>query len=248
MYENVNACDADPASLSTLPAPSILSRRALLGVLGGLSLQSCSRALPLAEWQLDDITTSSIVRNIGFGADEDYDRIYGPMNDEGFLLPAIPYQKIKARYRRQEVVDPTGEPEGSIVVSLQQKQLYYVLPGGRAVRYGVGVGKDGFRWSGRAVIQYKKKWPTWTPPEEMLQRRPDLVQYRSGMAPGLTNPLGARALYIFKDGVDTLFRIHGSPEWWTIGQAMSSGCIRMLNQDIIDLYQRSKPAAPILVG
>ncbi|MCO6180888.1 L,D-transpeptidase, partial [Ciceribacter sp. RN22] len=101
---------------------------------------------------------------------------------------------------------------------------------------------------GRARIQYKKKWPVWTPPEEMIQRRPDLVKYRSGMPPGLTNPLGARALYIFHDGIDTLFRIHGSPEWWTIGQAMSSGCIRMINQDIVDLYERVSAGATIVVG
>ncbi|MCO6180914.1 L,D-transpeptidase [Ciceribacter sp. RN22] len=248
MSENVNSCDIGHV-LQTSPKTCVFSRRSLLGALGGLSLQSCTRALPLSEWQLDEITTGSIVRSIGGGGGTaDYDRIYGPLNDGGFLLPAIPYRKINSRYRRQEIVDPTGEPSGTIVVALQQRHLYYVLPGGRAVRYGVGVGKDGFRWSGRARIQYKKAWPTWTPPEEMLQRRPDLVQYRSGMAPGLTNPLGARALYIFKDGVDTLFRIHGSPEWWTIGQAMSSGCIRMLNQDIIDLYDRAGAGTPIVVS
>lgn len=247
MSENIDCSDIGRV-LPHPPKATILSRRSLLGALGGLSLQSCTRALPLSEWQLDEITTGSIARSIGFGAEADYGTIYGPLNDEGFLLPAIPYQKINRRYRRQEVVDPTGEPAGTIVVALEQKQLYYVLAGGRAVRYGVGVGKDGFRWSGRAVIQYKKKWPTWTPPDEMLQRRPELVQYRSGMAPGLMNPLGARALYIFKDGVDTLFRIHGSPEWWTIGQAMSSGCIRMLNQDIIDLYNRAGAGTPILVS
>ena len=120
-------------------------------------------------------------------------------------------------------------------------------PGGDALRYGVGIGKDGFLWSGRANIQYGKKWPTWTPPKEMIARKPELEKWRGGQPGGLDNPLGARALYIFKDGQDTGFRVHGSPEWWTIGQAMSSGCVRMINQDVIDLYNRVNGKTPIVV-
>ena len=118
------------------------------------------------------------------------------------------------------------------------------------MRYGVGLGRAGFEWSGRGVIQYKRAWPKWTPPDEMIARQPELEQYswrNGGMPPGLDNPLGARALYIFKDGKDTIFRIHGSPEWWTMGKSVSSGCVRMLNQDIIDLYNRVPPKAPIVV-
>ena len=106
---------------------------------------------------------------------------------------------------------------------------------------------EGFLWSGRANIQYGKKWPTWTPPAEMIKRKPELEKWRGGQPGGLENPLGARALYIFKDGQDTGFRVHGSPEWWTIGQAMSSGCVRMINQDVIDLYNRVSGKTPIVV-
>lgn len=215
---------------------------------GLLSLTGCSSTLNLPSLEFDALTTGSIIPRIGVLPESNDETIYGAFNDEGFMLPAIPYRKVKARFRRQRVVDPTGEAPGTIVVVLEERHLYFVLPGGEAIRYGVGIGKDGFRWSGRARIQYKKKWPVWKPPEEMLLRRPDLVKYRAGMPPGVTNPLGARALYIFKDGVDTLFRIHGSPEWWTIGEAMSSGCIRMINQDVIDLYNRVSDGAMIVVG
>ena len=121
--------------------------------------------------------------------------------------------------------------------------LYFVLPGGKAVRYGIGVGKAGFAWEGRAYVAWKQEWPTWHPPKEMAVRKPDVAQYvENGMGPGLRNPLGARAMYLFNDeGKDTLFRIHGSPEWASIGTAASSGCIRMINQDIIDLYARVRP-------
>lgn len=132
--------------------------------------------------------------------------------------------------------------------SLKDHFLYYVLPGGEALRYGVGIGKAGFEWQGRANVEYKKQWPRWTPPPEMIQRKPELEKYRNEQEPGPTNPLGARALYIYQNGRDTGYRIHGSPEWWSIGQSMSSGCIRLMNQDIIDLYNRVQGKAPIIVG
>ena len=174
--------------------------------------------------------------------------MYASFTDESFTLPEVPFKKIEPKWRRQIVVDPTGEAPGTIVVRLQERFLYYVQPGGDALRYGVGIGKDGFLWSGRANIQYGKKWPTWTPPAEMIARKPELEKWRGGQPGGLENPLGARALYIFKDGQDTGFRVHGSPEWWTIGQAMSSGCVRMINQDVIDLYNRVNGKTPIVVG
>jgi len=124
------------------------------------------------------------------------------------------------------------------------------MAGGQAMRYGVGLGRAGFAWEGHGNIQYKRKWPTWTPPDEMITRQPELAQYSSthgGMEPGLDNPLGARALYIFQNGQDTLFRIHGSPEWWSIGKSVSSGCVRMINQDVCDLYDRVAGRAPIIV-
>ena len=145
------------------------------------------------------------------------------------------------------VDDPTGERPGTIVVDTADRFLYLVRDDGKALRYGVGIGRDGFAWSGRAQIAYKRAWPTWTPPSEMIGRQPELEQYRHGMAPGLGNPLGARALYIFQDGQDTLYRLHGNPDERSIGQAVSSGCVRLLNQDVIDLYERVPSGTPIVV-
>ncbi|UWF67056.1 MULTISPECIES: L,D-transpeptidase [unclassified Brucella] len=177
-------------------------------------------------------------------------QMYAAVEDNGYQLPAIPIQKMDTRYLRQVVPDPTGEMPGTIVIDTANRFCYLVLDNGQALRYGVGIGREGFAWSGRAVIQYKRQWPRWTPPDEMVARQPELVQYSAkngGMAPGLKNPLGARALYIYKDGKDTLYRLHGNPEWWSIGKAVSSGCVRFLNQDIIDLYDRVPAKTPILV-
>jgi len=174
--------------------------------------------------------------------------MYASVKEGPYDLPAIPYDKVPKQFRRQIVPDPTGQAPGTIVVSLKDHYLYYVLPGGEALRYGVGIGKAGFEWQGTANVQYKKQWPRWTPPPEMIQRKPELEKYRNGQEPGPQNPLGARALYIYQNGRDTGYRIHGSPEWWSIGQSMSSGCIRLMNQDIIDLYNRVQGKAPIIVG
>lgn len=164
--------------------------------------------------------------------------MYAGFVDNGFAIPTIPVEKVKPQWRRQIVVDPTGEAPGTIVVRVNERHLYWVQEGGDAVRYGVGVGKEGFEWNGRGVIQYTKKWPTWTPPKEMIARKPEVAKWANGQPGGLTNPLGARALYIFTNGDDSGYRVHGSPEWWTIGTQASSGCVRMMNQDIIDLYNR----------
>jgi lipoprotein-anchoring transpeptidase ErfK/SrfK len=168
---------------------------------------------------------------------------YGPVEDHGYPLPAIPINKVNERFHRQIVDYTTAEKPGTIIVNTPNRFLYFVLPGRKAVRYGIGVGKAGFAWEGRAYVAWKQEWPTWHPPKEMAERKPDVAQYvEKGMGPGLRNPLGARAMYLFNDeGKDTLFRIHGSPEWSSIGTAASSGCIRMINQDIIDLYARVRP-------
>ncbi|QPC87169.1 L,D-transpeptidase family protein [Mesorhizobium sp. NBSH29] len=179
-----------------------------------------------------------------------YAQMYASVTDEGFQLPAIPVDKVDNRFLRQMVQDPTGEMPGTIVVDTKQHFLYLVRPGGQAMRYGVGLGRAGFAWSGRAVVQWKRKWPTWKVPDEMIARQPELEKYsvaNGGMEPGLKNPLGSRALYIFQDGEDTLYRIHGSPEWWTIGKSVSSGCVRMINQDVMDLYDRVPNRTPIVV-
>jgi lipoprotein-anchoring transpeptidase ErfK/SrfK len=168
---------------------------------------------------------------------------YGAVEDHGYALPAIPISKVDTRFHRQIVDYATSERPGTIVVNTPNRFLYYVLPGGKAVRYGIGVGKAGFAWEGEAYIAWKQEWPMWHPPKEMAERKPEVAKYvEDGMGPGLKNPLGARALYLFNDqGKDTLFRLHGTPEWSSIGTAASSGCIRLINQDIIDLYSRVRP-------
>jgi lipoprotein-anchoring transpeptidase ErfK/SrfK len=179
-----------------------------------------------------------------------YTEMYGPKFDGGFNIPAVPYQQIDARFYRQQVDNTFGEKPGTIIVDTGERFLYLILSNGSAMRYGVGIGREGFAWSGRGVLQWKQKWPRWKPPNEMVARQPHLEKYsiaNGGMAPGLDNPLGARAMYIFQNGEDTLYRLHGSPEWQSIGKAVSSGCVRLINQDVIDLYDRVRDKAPILV-
>jgi lipoprotein-anchoring transpeptidase ErfK/SrfK len=177
----------------------------------------------------------------------DYPLIYADLDDSDYHLPAISHALVDQRYLRQEVDYKSDEPAGSIVVDTKSKFLYFILKDDRAIRYGVSLGAQGRAWKGRAIIQWKRKWPTWTPTTSMIGRNPKLEQWKQGMPAGLSNPLGARALYIFQDGQDTLYRIHGSPEWQSIGKNASSGCVRMFNQDVIDLYDRVKGKAILVV-
>jgi lipoprotein-anchoring transpeptidase ErfK/SrfK len=154
-------------------------------------------------------------------------------------------QEVDFRQRTAALVDdPYSRREGEITIDTAQRKLYLSLGGGRAIEYGIGVGREGFLWKGQAEVGRKAYWPGWTPPKEMLLRRPDLPRHMEG---GIDNPLGARALYLFRGDKDTMFRIHGTNEPDTIGQAVSSGCIRMLNTDVIDLYQRVKKGARVVV-
>jgi lipoprotein-anchoring transpeptidase ErfK/SrfK len=153
-------------------------------------------------------------------------------------LEANPY--VSPIYLRQVVPYATTERSGTIVVDTRQHFLYFVLGGGRALRYGIGVARDGFEWSGTHRITRKAEWPGWTPPAEMRKRQPNLPTYMEG---GPNNPLGARALYIGS----TLYRIHGTTEPWSIGQNVSSGCIRMTNADVIDLYERVQLNSKVVV-
>ena len=141
---------------------------------------------------------------------------------------------------RQVVAYAGPEKPGTVVVSTGQRRLYYVLGGGRAIRYGVGVGRQGFSWSGVKTVTMKREWPSWRPPAQMLRRRPDLPRYMAG---GQDNPLGARAIYLGS----SLYRIHGSNEAETIGSAVSSGCIRMTNRDVVDLYDRVRRGTRVVV-
>lgn len=141
---------------------------------------------------------------------------------------------------RREVSYQTDEAPGTVIVDTGERRLYLILEDGYAMRYGIGVAREGFEWNAVLKISAKRVWPDWTPPEAMLQRRPDLPRHMVG---GLDNPLGARALYLG----NTLYRIHGSNEPETIGEAVSSGCIRMLNADVIDLYERVKVGAKVII-
>ncbi len=149
-----------------------------------------------------------------------------------------------AETTKATVIDPTGQTPGTLTVNTARRKLYLSLDGGRALEYGIGVGRQGFSWKGQALVGRKAYWPGWTPPKEMIARRPDLPSHMEG---GLENPLGARALYLFQANKDTLFRIHGTNEPDTIGKAVSSGCIRMLNADVIDLYGRVSKGARVVV-
>jgi lipoprotein-anchoring transpeptidase ErfK/SrfK len=177
----------------------------------------------------------------------EYLQMYQAMPDERFPIPAVDLTKIDPVYYRQLVDYAVPETPGTIIVDTPNRFLYLTMEGGKAMRYGVGIGRAGFEWGGRARIQYKREWPTWTPPAEMIARQPELEEYRNGMAPALDNPLGARALYIFEGGRDTLYRVHGTSEYWSIGKAVSSGCVRLLQQDVIDLYNRVPNGTPIVV-
>jgi lipoprotein-anchoring transpeptidase ErfK/SrfK len=141
----------------------------------------------------------------------------------------------------------TWEAPGTIIVDTGERWLYLVLGDGEAIRYGVAVGKEGFEWSGIARIGRKVEWPSWTPPKDMIARRPELAEYANGMPGGPDNPLGARALYLFQNKRDTLFRIHGTNEPQSIRKAASSGCIRMLNEEVIDLYDQVRVGTKVIV-
>jgi len=153
-------------------------------------------------------------------------------------------QRAIPQATRALVQDPTSAAPGSITVDTKNRYLYLSLGNGEAIRYGIGVGRAGFEWSGAAQIGRKAEWPSWTPPAAMLKRRPDLPKFMEG---GLENPLGARAMYLYNGKKDTMFRIHGTNEPDTIGQAVSSGCIRMMNDDVADLYSRVKVGTQVRV-
>lgn len=167
--------------------------------------------------------------------------------DGAIAVPAIPLDKVPEAYRRQEVAYTSDRPAGSIIIHPGQKFLYFVTGPDTAIRYGISVGKSGFEWAGEAVVSETKNWPTWTPPKEMIERSPKLEKWKDGQPGGPTNPLGARAIYLLSGGRDYGYRIHGTPDWWSIGKNASSGCIRMIQQDVIDLNSRVHPGATVLV-
>ncbi|MEM6383408.1 MAG: L,D-transpeptidase [Pseudomonadota bacterium] len=220
----------------------VLSRRQFMAgsaLMSGLAVSGCMTAAPQTSFAPAEPVAPSR-----------FAMMYGPLPHEQFPVPAVDLTQVEERFLRRQVDYPTNERVGTVVVDTRNFYLYHVQEGGKAMRYGIGVGRQGFDWSGRARIAWKRPWPRWTPPDEMVARQPELEPYsieNGGMDPGLGNPLGARALYIFEGNVDTLYRVHGTTEDWSIGKAVSSGCVRMFNQDVIDLYGRVATNSPILV-
>ncbi|WP_157018152.1 L,D-transpeptidase [Mesorhizobium xinjiangense] len=162
-----------------------------------------------------------------------------------YAFPAPP--EPDARFKRRSVRYDGDEAPGTIVVNTTDRFLYFVQEDGWATRYGVGVGEEGLTLKGHAKVGRKAEWPSWTPTQSMLERKPHLMEYAGGVPGGPSNPLGARALYLYRGGQDTMFRIHGTNEPWTIGTAVSSGCIRLTNDDIVDLYERVPRGTAVLV-
>jgi lipoprotein-anchoring transpeptidase ErfK/SrfK len=206
----------------------MITRRILLGALAGAPLAACQ-------------TQSQLAQPV---AAEDASWYIGSLDDKPFDVPLVDRRRMKPELQRQTVPYAGSEKPGTIVVDIDERFLYLVQPDSQALRYGVGVGRQGFSWRGMAYVGRKGVWPAWSPTTTMVGIKPDLPRYREA---GLDNPLGARALYLYQGGRDTLFRIHGTNEPWSIGEQMSSGCVRLLNEDILDLYDRVPVGATVLV-
>jgi lipoprotein-anchoring transpeptidase ErfK/SrfK len=208
----------------------LLSRRSFLFGsavgLGALGLAGCvSDGMSLAEAQ----------------------KLYGPVPDEKFPIPAVDVIKIDPKYYRRTVAYDSTEAAGTIVVDPKNYYVYRIEGDGNATRYGANVGRQGFLWSGEAYVGRKAEWPIWTPPKEMIQRRPEAAKYAGGMKPGLDNPLGARTLYLYQNGAYTLYTIYSTSDPETIGTNLTSGCTGLLSQDMIDLYSRTPVKTKVIV-
>jgi lipoprotein-anchoring transpeptidase ErfK/SrfK len=217
---------------------TIIDRRALLlgsAALLATSLAGCATSARPARGQSGPSGRRPVPPEVA--------AMYAAVLDDEYPIRASNMELVPERYWRQDVPNPTGEPAGSVVVDTTDRFLYHVRDDGTATRYGVGIGAAGFSWSGRAHIAYKRSWPRWTPPSDMIKRHPELEIYRYGMEPGPDNPMGPRALYIHQGNADTLYRIHGNEDERTI----SSGCVRLLPQDIIHLYDNVRSGSPLLV-
>ena len=221
----------------------MFTRRSFVALGAMAGLVGCARPEP-----------ASVTRAVAAPAKPKYPPLpdfYGAITDEPYPIPAIPQGSLAPEYWRQEVVNPWLDyASGTIVVDPDAAILHFVESRENATRYGVGVGAAGFAWEGTARLQFTRKWPRWKVPASMIERQPELEPYsvaNGGMDPGPGNPLGARALYLFQNGVDTLYRIHGDAAPQELGKAVSSGCIRMLNQDAIHLYDRSVHGASVIV-
>jgi len=175
------------------------------------------------------------------------EKIYGPASNEKFPIPAVDVSKLDPKYYRRTVRYDSEEAPGTIIVDPGKYYVYRIEGDGNATRYGANVGRQGFLWSGEAYVGRKAEWPVWTPPREMIQRQPEAAKYARGMAPGLDNPLGARTLYLYQNGVYTLYTIYSTSDPGTIGTNLTSGCTGLLSQDMIDLYSRTPVKTKVVV-
>ncbi len=212
------------------PRAGLISRRSFLvgsavGV-GALGLAGCAGdGMSLAEAQ----------------------KLYGPMPDEKFPIPAVNLSKVNPKYFRRTVKYDTKEAPGTIIIDPKNYYVYRVEEGGLATRYGANVGRDGFRWNGDVTVGRKGEWATWTPPKEMIARQPEAAKYAKGMPGGLDNPLGARTLYLYQDGVYTLYTIYATIHPDSIGKGVTSGCTGLLSQDMIDLYNKTPVGTKVVM-
>ncbi len=221
----------------------MLTRRNLLSA---LALAGAGTVLPrptLAQWYYENEDDFPASPN-EIPARNPRDWYVGYIPDGDMDIPVVDRRRINPVYHRRRVEYRGPERAGTIVVDTGNRFLCLVRGDGTAIRYGIGIGREGFRWSGTAEVRRKARWPDWIPPAEMRRRRPDLPVHMEG---GLDNPLGARALYLYQGDRDTLYRIHGTNEPWTIGGADSSGCIRMLNEDVLDLHDRVPLGTQVVV-
>ena len=173
--------------------------------------------------------------------------LYGPVPDEKFPIPAVDVSKIDPKYYRHTVRYDTSEGPGTIIVDPGNHYVYRIEGEGNATRYGANVGREGFLWSGNAYVGRKAEWPIWTPPKEMMVRQPEARKYAGGMPGGLDNPLGARTLYLYQNGVYTLYTIYSTSDAESIGTGVTSGCTGLLSQDMIDLYSRTPVKTKVVV-
>ena len=234
-----------------------ISRRSLLslGLTATSSLAGCSRSSkggPLFGGLLDASGTRRSLSGRTISKPS-YSVVYASYPGEPAPVKEFNYSQMDLAYLRQEVEYLGAEQPGTVDVDPASRHLYFVEAPGRAIRYGVGVGREGFGWSGTAKINMRRSWPDWVPPKEMVARDPGIraqlvsTSRGKGVPGGQTSPLGARAMYLFADGRDTGYRIHGTTEPETIGTNVSSGCIRMVNQDVIHLYQRAPEGTQVFV-
>ncbi|WDR01779.1 L,D-transpeptidase [Devosia algicola] len=225
-----DAGDMDEAACSVRRAGAISRRSFLVGSavsLSALALAGCATTggMSLAEAQ----------------------KVYGPLPDERFPIPAVNVSKINPKYYRRTVHYDTKEVAGTIIVDPSHYYVYRIEGDGYATRYGANVGRAGFLWNGDAYVGRKAEWPVWTPPREMILRQPEAAKYAGGMPPGLDNPLGARTLYLYQNGIYTLYTLYSTTVAETIGKGISSGCIGLLTQDMMDLYSRTPVNTKVIV-